>query len=287
MFRRDRQGGDARRCRPVDSNGKSARQRRTARGGRPGGCWTFDGRDSESDELEPIREELHTQGWSPSSSRLAWGASLDSLPRAVERGLRPKPRNGLPPWRRGQRPRRSRRSCPERLLLRSRDVIEKLPPKFEQARLFSELATAQAELTFHKAARETGHRAVETVLAMNIEEEQNPTNFARKNQRARQAAKAPGRRYLEAALAAEEKIGVASPVARSYREFVLQEVGEAARGLSRRGEACHQPDATKGRNSGFVEWRRSRPKRRRATSRATERSIQSPTTCSMWRRSSG
>ena len=39
-------------------------------------------------------------------------------------------------------------ASPEQLLLRSRDVIEKLAPSFEKARLFSELATTQAELKY-------------------------------------------------------------------------------------------------------------------------------------------
>jgi RNA polymerase sigma factor (sigma-70 family) len=108
---------------------------------------------------------------------------------------------------------------PERLLLRSGDIIEKLPTSFEKARLFSELAAAQAELKFHKAARESGRRAMETALA--IDEQQ-------KTDELREAAKAlAAAGDLEGALVAEEKIGVATPVARSYREFVLQEVGES------------------------------------------------------------
>jgi RNA polymerase sigma factor (sigma-70 family) len=125
----------------------------------------------------------------------------------------------------GAQAREAEAESPERLLLRSRDVVEKLEPSFEKARLFSELATAQAELKYYKAAREAGHRAVETVLA--IEEERPPSLFAQqKTNELREAARAfAAAGDLEAALEVEEKIGVASPIARSHREFVLQEVG--------------------------------------------------------------
>jgi tetratricopeptide (TPR) repeat protein len=121
----------------------------------------------------------------------------------------------------------SNAESPEQLLLRCRDVIEKLPTSFEKSRLFSELATAQAELTYSKAARETGGRALETAFA--IDKKQEPNLFEQQKTNAlREAAKALGAAGdLDAALAAEEQIGVASPISRNNREFVLQEVGEA------------------------------------------------------------
>jgi RNA polymerase sigma factor (sigma-70 family) len=121
----------------------------------------------------------------------------------------------------------SNAESPEQLLLRCRDVIEKLPTSFEKSGLFSELATAQAELTFLKAARESGGRALETAFA--IDKKQEPNLFdQQKTNSLREAAKALGAAGdLDAALAAEEQIGVASPIARNNREFVLQEVGEA------------------------------------------------------------
>jgi RNA polymerase sigma factor (sigma-70 family) len=138
----------------------------------------------------------------------------------------PKPPVAAAPGERAEA-REAEAESPERLLLRSRDVIEKLPPSFEKASLFSELATTQAELTYYTAARETGRRAAETVLA--IDKEPRPSLFVQqKTNELREAAKAlASAGDVEAALAAEEKIGVASPIARSYREFVLQEVGYA------------------------------------------------------------
>ena len=118
---------------------------------------------------------------------------------------------------------------PEHLLLRCRDVIEKLPAGFEKARLFSELGTTQAELSFHQAARETGGRAVETILAIKREDKEMPQMFAQqRTNELREAARAlASAGDVDAALAAEAKIGADTPIARSYREFVIQEVGAA------------------------------------------------------------
>ena len=201
---------------------------------------------------------MHRQAWPPSSSRLAWGASLESLTKSGgAQASGGSPETARRPATQVQA-REAEAESPERLLLRSRDVIEKLPPSFEKARLFSELATTQAELTFHKAARETGRRAVETVLAMDIEEEQNPSMFAQqRTNELREAAKAlAAAGDVEAALAAEEKIGVASPVARSHREFVLQEVGEALAkaGFLDEAKRVMQRHATKGTQDRIVEW---------------------------------
>ena len=56
----------------------------------------------------------------------------------------------------------------ERLLLRSRELIDGLPADPLKARLLSELATVQAELGFRKEARETGRRAVEIAEAITV-----------------------------------------------------------------------------------------------------------------------
>jgi RNA polymerase sigma factor (sigma-70 family) len=145
---------------------------------------------------------------------------------------------------------------PDRLLLRSRDIIEKLPLSFEKASLFSELATTQAELTYYRAARETGQRAVETILS--IDEEQTPSLFAQqKTNELREAAKAFATAGdLEAALEVEEKIGVASPIARSYREFVLQEVGHVLAKSGFLAEAKRVIDVMrqKGLKTEIVAW---------------------------------
>jgi RNA polymerase sigma factor (sigma-70 family) len=118
---------------------------------------------------------------------------------------------------------------PERLLLRCRDVIEKMPSGFEKSRLFSELGTTQAELSFHKAARESGLRAVEIILATKDEREELPQMYAQeRTNELREAAKAlAAAGDVDAALAAEAKIGTDTPFARGLREFVLQEVGAA------------------------------------------------------------
>ena len=67
---------------------------------------------------------------------------------------------------------------------------------------------------------------METIEAIDADPE--PPLFAQgKTTKLREAAKALGAAGdVDAALATEEKIGVASPVARSHREFVVQEVGD-------------------------------------------------------------
>jgi len=106
------------------------------------------------------------------------------------------------------------------LLAESQVEIKRMEPGFQKARLLSELATLQAELGYSDAARETGHRAM--AVAQAIEEEQTRVSELR------EAAKAQGAAGdLEGALATEELIGDGSADARTYREFVLQEVGEA------------------------------------------------------------
>jgi RNA polymerase sigma factor (sigma-70 family) len=120
---------------------------------------------------------------------------------------------------------------PERLLLRCRGIIEKMPESFEKGRLFSELATTQAELHFWADARKTGGRAVQVAETMDLESSQLPdANFFAQVRTTglREAAKAlAAAGDVEGALTAEEKIGVASTHARGDREFVLQEVGTA------------------------------------------------------------
>jgi RNA polymerase sigma factor (sigma-70 family) len=120
---------------------------------------------------------------------------------------------------------------PERLLLRCRGIIEKMPESFEKGRLFSELATTQAELHYWADARETGRRAVQVAETIEIEPSEMPSAKmfpqVRTNE-LREAAKAlAAAGDVEGALTAEEKIGVASTHARGAREYVLQEVGTA------------------------------------------------------------
>ena len=127
--------------------------------------------------------------------------------------------------------RNSETESPERLLLRSREIIDRMPASFKKARLFSELGTTQANLHFRADARETGRRATQTAEMMDIESTApgDSKMFAQERSNAlREAAKAfAAAGDVEGALAAEEKIGVASPYARGAREYVLQEVGIA------------------------------------------------------------
>ncbi len=108
---------------------------------------------------------------------------------------------------------------PERLLLRCRGIIEKMPESFEKGRLFSELATTQAELHYWADARETGGRAVQVAETMDLESSQLPdANFFAQVRTTglREAAKAlAAAGDVEGALTAEEKIGVASTHARA------------------------------------------------------------------------
>jgi RNA polymerase sigma factor (sigma-70 family) len=123
--------------------------------------------------------------------------------------------------------RAAERTSPERLLIRSRELIDGLPADSVKARLLSELATVQAELGFRKEARETGRRAVEIAETIAIDSSPRIEEQTRVNE-LREAARALARAGdVDAALDAEEKIGEKSPVARSDRQFVLQEVGQA------------------------------------------------------------
>ncbi len=127
--------------------------------------------------------------------------------------------------------RNSETESPERLLLRCREIIDRMPASFNKARLFSELGTTQASLHFRADAREMGRRATQTAEMMDIDASElgDPKMFAQERSNAlREAAKAlAAAGDVEGALAAEEKIGVASPYARGARGYVLQEVGMA------------------------------------------------------------
>jgi RNA polymerase sigma factor (sigma-70 family) len=165
-------------------------------------------------------------------------------------------------------------ASPERLLLRCRELIDKMPASFRKARFYSELATTQANLHFRRDARETGRRGMQTAGTMDRQSAElgTPSLFDQvRSNELREAAKALAvAGDVEGALAAEETIGTASPQARGTREYVLQEVGTALVKAGFLEEANRVMTVMRGRglNTDHVLWEMASAQARAGNDRA-------------------